>query len=165
MGAVVPLPAISAHRCSGLLTPVLRTPGGPSSSSLRRGSSAGSGRPRERLALKAPIQGRPDIDATQGGMGSGRRCCVSRGGRRSACRSRTGPREAQRRGRTREGCEKAVERREKANCLNKSSLIPPYIESASKTCLPSVCLIVPLEQNPPLVARSRIISLFVTSPP
>ena len=71
MGAVVPLPAISAHRCSGLLTPVLRTPGGPSSSSLRRGSSAGSGRPRERLALEAPVQGRPDIDATQGGMAEG----------------------------------------------------------------------------------------------
>lgn len=54
-----------------------------------------------------------------------------------------------RRRRTREGCEKAVERREKANCLNKSSLIPPYIESALKTCLPSVCPHCPSEQNPP----------------
>ena len=165
MGVVVPLLAISAHRCSGLLTPVLRTPGRPSSPSLRRRSSAGSGGPGEGLALEAPVQGRPDIDATQGGMGSGRRCRVSRGGRRSACRSRTGPGEARRRGRTREGCEQAVERREKANCVNKSSLIPPSIKSASKTCLPSVCLIVSLEQNPPLVARSRIVSLFVTSPP
>lgn len=44
---------------------------------------------------------------------------LQEGGRRSACRSRTGPRRLRRGGRER--CRKAVERREKANCLNKSS--------------------------------------------
>lgn len=98
-------PCPSAHLCSGLLTPVLGTPGGPSSPRLRGGSSPGSWGPGECLALRAPIQERPDIDATQRGMGSSKRCYVTRGWRGSAHRSRTGPGKAQRGGRAREGCE------------------------------------------------------------
>lgn len=59
-------PAISAHRCSGLLTPVLRTPGGLPPLASEEGPRPGSGRPRRASGAEGPNQGRPDIVRLRG---------------------------------------------------------------------------------------------------
>lgn len=151
---------LSPHLCPGLRIPVLGTPGGPPSPSLGGGSSAGSGRPGQGLALGAPFRGRAHVDATQGGVGSGGERGVSCGGREPACRGRPGPGEAQRGGRAREGCEQAVGRRESGSWLSWSPSphpAPSQPQRRVSLCCVSLSL---QEQSPPLGQILNKFSLF-----